>query len=268
MSPPRPWGKMPLPDEETVPLRLGARDLWLRRSAGELRVASTENGGEPDAPQESEPTPEPPEDVSWSRWALPSGAHESVHLRPAFPDRPVILAPENPFHLVKGARTRVYAQVPVFISVELDMGPPLVLQEIPCHTLSDTWWGTFIDGELGYWCPTPAHPRWDQGMLTPHTALCPLHLRNPAQADLHVQKVALRAPTLTLFHQDGFLWADETKVTYRGEGAAADMEASGRPPPDAKEAELVASPRAPAKGSIPGRTFHRLLNLAPGASAR
>ena len=53
-----------------------------------------------------------------SRWA--SGDDEvEIEIRPVFPDRPLVLRPENPFHLLPEAQARVFVRVPLWIQVEV-----------------------------------------------------------------------------------------------------------------------------------------------------
>lgn len=261
--PPHPWGTLDLPHAGWAAVRVGLRDLWLERRKDEVRLshAAVEDVA---APQE----PAPPEDASWTRWALPSGSEGQVRLSPAFPDRLLVLQPEIGLFLAKGARARIYARVPLFVRVEVNERDPVLLEELFCATLSDTWWGTFMEGEMAYWLPTSAEPAWSPETVEPHVALCPMQLVNRGDSKLNVEKVALRAANLTLFEKDGAFWSDETEVLHYGDPDTAELRVSGRPPEEAKGAHKAASPREPVKGGLRGRTFSRLLNLSPMPPAR
>ena len=258
--PPPPWGQLQLPDEETVAVRVGPRDLWFSRQGSEVWLTHAP-GDDGDA--SGEPAASPEEDAEWARWAAPSDFEGEIRLRPALPDRPVVLVPERSFHLVRRARSRVYLRVPLFIQVELAGSHPQVLAEVPSVTLSDTWLGTFLEGRLAYWLPTGAEAVHDPGAALSHEAACPLSLANRTPASLEVQKVALRARHLSLFHHESGFWTDETKIVYREEGAEGEVETTGAVPPEAQGATLVADPRDPAKGGFRATTFSRLLSLSP-----
>lgn len=251
-DPPRPWGCYTVPDDENLPVRVGPRDLWLSHRHEEIWLAAA-----PVAPDEGPngPGPDPPDDGGWKRWATEPGRRD-VRLVPAFPDRPVIVQPERSFHLVGGTSARVFVRVPLFIRVELGTGE--LLEEIPTVTMSDTWWGGFLEGELCYWLATTARRTWSRELLEPHLAVCPLALHNRSDGDLHVEKVAFRVMHLCLFHGHGGFWADETRVRYQGDVEGSQIDTTGRAPQEAAGAPLVAPPRVPAPAGLRARTFHRL----------
>lgn len=254
-----PWGRIHVPDEAPLPRRIGPRDVWLLFRDGELRMASApvppELAGE-------EPDPEPPEGAAWSRWATPDGERE-IELRPALPDRPVVLEPEVPFSLLPRARARIYVRVPLWIRVELASGDRTVLKEIPTVAMSDTWWGGFFEGELCYWLPITARRDVRPDLLGPHLAICPLSLENRSAADLEVERLQLRMAHLTLFRDEVGFWSDESRVRYQGDTEGSQIQMSGRPPPKARTAERVTDPREPVARGFRARTFARLRTL-PG----
>lgn len=263
-----PWGRHTLPDEGTLPLRIGPRELWFAASEGEVWIGHAEapppGTDEPEHPL----SPEPPSDsgMQWSRWATPHGERE-IELRPAFPDRPLVLTPERSFRLLPRAEARVYVRVPLWIRIELRQGdgePGLFLEETPALAMSDTWWGDFMEGELTYWLPTTARRQMRPDLHLAHLGVCPLQMVNRSDDDLEVQKLAFRVPHLSLFAEEtGRFWGDETRVTYRGESEGSDIDISGRPPAEAEGARRAALPRSPLPRGFRARTFQRL-RVLPG----
>lgn len=286
---PHPWGVHRLPDDSTLALRLGARDLWLRRRKSEIQISERDRGrdsgdlgtwGYGSSPREPEP------DAEWSRWATP-GTEREVALRPILPDRPVVLEPEWPFRLLPGAEARVYVRVPLWIRIELLMddeaasdagmgttdapahrplpagGRGLKLVDLPAIQMSDTWWGEFYQGELAYWLPTTARRAMSRSLFAPHLAVCPLLMRNRADYDLQVERLALRVEHLSLFVHDGQIWSDESRVLYQGGEEGSQIEMTGRPPEEAPGGVLVTGPRTPLQRGLRARTFDRLRAL-PG----
>lgn len=190
-----------------------------------------------------------------------------MELRPALPDRTVVLKPEQAFRLLPRAEARVYIRVPLWLRIELPLsedGNSLLLESIPSLAMSDTWWGGFMEGELTYWLPTTARREIPAELHIPHVAVCPLQMTNESDMDLEVEKLAFRVAHLSLFvDAEGHLWGDETRVSYRGEVEGSQIDMSGGPPPDAGHALLVATPRAPLQKGFRARTFQRLMAL-PG----
>lgn len=255
-----PWGPIELSHGSTVAHRIGPRDQWFAFRENEIRIATAA------APEGlPEPTAEPPEEVEWSRWAVPKGEH-AVFLRPALPDRPVVLQPEVPFSLLPRTEARIYVRIPLWIRVEVATGDRTLLMEVPTVDLSDTWWGGFLEGELCYWLHTHARRGVRPELLQPYLAMCPLLLVNRSGMDLKVEKLAFRVAHLSLFLHQGGLWADESLVRYQGEAEGSEVQTTGKPPPEAAGAPQVVAPRLPTARSFSARTFARLRGL-PGMGA-
>lgn len=260
----RPWGRYTLSDRETITVRLGGRDVWIRRRDGEAQVAHTDRGpgaGDLALWGEGAPPAAPPEDVDWSRWA-PPGVAEEVEVRPVLPDRAVVLRPEWPFRLLSGSEARVYVRVPLSVRVDLRIEDDWrTLLTVPSVAMSDTWWGDLNAGELGYWLPTTARRSMQPSKFAPHLAVCPLHMRNATDAELEVEKLALRVAHLTLFQAERGIWADEARVLYLGHDEGSQIEMSGQPPAEAGAAIQVAAPKTRAHKGLRARTFHRIRAL-------
>lgn len=268
-SPPDPWGPRVLADAETVAVRIGPRDLWLRAQDHEVWVAHARSPdpGDPNEVVRGTPPPEPPADVGWSRWAPPAEERE-VALRPALPDRPLVLRPERDFTLLPGAEARIYVRVPLWIRVELrrpgsTAADAMPLLELPSTELSDTWWGGFFEGELCYWLSTTARREMRSDLTASHLAVCPLSMVNRSATDLAVQKLAFRVEHLGLFSSGLGIWTDTSIVSYQGDEEGSQIETTGRPPHEAGEAQRIADPRVPAGRGFRARTFMKLKEL-PG----
>lgn len=285
---PGPWGHHPLAEDEerTVdvgPLRLHLRrtkdEIWLAHEAlgrdGEASIvaeALTRGGGRERSPSSrsgggigDERESERGEDgeIEWSRWAVPSPS-DPIRLMPAFPDRPVVVEPDGPFHLARRARVRVYVRVPLHVRIGTGGAAEPAFARIPTVTLSDTWFGDFQEGELCYFLPTTARREIGHEHFAPHLAACPLELSNRADEELKVEKLALRVAHLSLFSREGDFWSDQAEVGYRGADLGSDLRMSGKPPAEAPEARLVVPPEVPAETGFRARTFARRIVQLPG----
>lgn len=267
---PAPWGRHPLPDDEPLSLELGPLLLRARRRAGEVWLAHEPGdwtrAGRAAAGARTGAGPagggEDPED--WVRWPLPDAGTE-LELTPILPTRPLVAEPEFAFRLLPRARARIFVRVPLWVRVSVPLeGEARELTEVPTVTLSDTWWGTPTEGELCWWLSTTARREVTSEVFEPHVAVCPLALVNRSDDELPVEKIAVRVAHLTLFSDEGRLWADGTRIRYRGVEEGSDLEFSGRPPDEAPDAVRVVEPReeAPSRG-FHARTFARLKSL-PG----
>jgi len=248
-----PWGRHTLPEIGEKSLRIGPRRLRMIFRDSEIRIA-VEDDFRTALP-----------DAAWTRWATPGGERE-IMLQPVFPDRAVVLEPEQPFHLLPRASARIYVRVPLWIRIQLPLAASptatLLLEETPTVSLSDTWWGGMAEGELAYWLTTTARREMRPELFQPHLAVCPLLVTNGANADLRVEKLSLRVAHLSLFAREGELWSDECRVSWQGEGEESRVAVGGQPPAEAPDAVAVTAPRAPVQRGLRARTFGRLATLS------
>jgi len=243
-----PWGVKRVPEGGQVTVEVGPLSLRLAQEAGEIRVAAL--------PEEVEPDDEP----DWIRWA-PVTWDGELALTPTFPDRTLVVQPEDAFWLLAGAEARIYVRVPLWVRIETLGSHRTHLVSLPTVESSDTWWGTLEEGELCYWIQTTARRRMVSGWAF-HLAACPLQLVNRSDDDLNVDKIALRVEYLSLYADgDRAIWADETRVLYLGESEGSRLDVAGSPPAEAPEAKLLAPPRTRMARGLRARTFARLRSI-------
>lgn len=241
------WEPFALPEDTPVLRRIGPVSVWLLRKAGELWIQAV--------PSSDSATPDaPPSDGIWKRWALRNGDH-SARLRPILPDRSIIVKPEYEIHLLKGSHVRTYTRVPIWIGIEVIGETTVLITEIPAQVLSNTWFGSFTDGELCYWLATSARRSMPLELIQPHHAVCIMDIRNLSDNDLKVDKICLRVERMSLFEHAGHLWADDTEITYEGDDDAAQIKNDGLPPVEVKDAVKVNDPRHPHKRGLAERAF-------------
>lgn len=228
-------------------LRLGSLRLTIASAAGEIRMAWAHDD-------------RPPE---WTRWAAGQWSGR-IGLTPVHPDRLVVVKPEREFRLLRGARARIYLRVPLHVQVEALGLSPRTLVTIPTDPLADTWWGTSLEGELGYWLDTRARRAIQDDEFLEHLCICPIQLENDSPDHLLVDRIALRVAHLSVYRDGTRLWADETRVRYLGEEAWSRIEMSGNAPTEAPESERVAPPVLPLPRGFTARTFARLKSSLEG----
>jgi hypothetical protein len=254
-----PWGEHTLRGREGLAFRIGPLSLrleeregevWLARRTSDERASSVVPGGARDPAADERPH-------GWTRWAT-AGWDGRVALTPAFPDRPVVVEPEGSFWLVRGARVRIYVRVPLWVNVEALGDERTSLARIPTMVGSDTWWGSFQEGELCYWFATSARRAVEDSLFQPHLAMCPVQLENISSDSLRVERIALRVAYLSLYTQGGRIWADETSVRYQGEAEGAQLDVAGSPPPEAPGAERLVPARLRMTRGVRAATFARL----------
>lgn len=258
-----PWGRHALESGETLDVEVGPLALWIRSRADEIWVAHDPGDWTRTGRGSDRRPPSRPDVGDWVRWPVP-GEPGEVALSPVFPPRPVVVEPAHSFRLLPRAEARVFVRIPLWARLALPSADGRTLAEVPSVVLSDTWWGTPFEGELCYWLATTARREVPPDVFGPHLAMCPLRLSNRSDDELPVEKIALRVAHLSLFGEDGHLWADETRVRYRGVDEGSEVEITGSRPGEAGDAVKAAEPRVtPPRRGFRARTFSRLKSF-PG----
>ena len=147
------WGKFEIKENNIYFWQIGDLKLWCKRSADELQIAYNHKNEQDEITTGIDETPE---DKSWSRWSFKKTKKIEIKISPQFPDRPVVVKPESPFSLAKGTSAKIYIRIPLWFRIELTGKSTDTIQDIPTVILSNTWFGTFFEGELCYWISTGA----------------------------------------------------------------------------------------------------------------
>ncbi len=202
------------------------------------------------------------EKTTWSRWAVKKEITK-LQIKPQMPDRPVIIKPESPFRIVKNSHAQIYVRIPVWIQLGISGRHTYPLLDIPTIILSNTWFGTFLEGELCYWVSSGVRRQIEIDPDRPYMAICPIFLSNKSNEDLLVEKLALRVTNLSLYMENNQLWAGDTSIIYKGEQEISQIEFPQGPPVDAKSAKLINTARITSKKGLSIKTFSTLKDL-PG----
>jgi hypothetical protein len=253
------WGEHEINGEKVCSWRIGSLLLRYKRTADEVMIAYQYiNPGD----EKKSDTKEPPEDITWLRWTM-KDQHSRIKLNPLFPDRPVVVKPESLFQITRGGEARIYVRVPLWLEVTIPSQKPIKLIDIPAVILSNTWFGTFFEGELCYWVSSSARREIDEDPGRPYLAICPIQLINEGEEDLPIEKICLRVENLSLFYNDVQLWSDETRVYCKSKEGVSQIKVAGSPPKEASSARLLTPPRRPLKKGLAAKTIASLIDL-PG----
>lgn len=250
MSPPTHWwGDHSLAVSQTGSWRLGDLAIWATRSATEWSfLYRYEEGCASDRAETRLPTNEAPPEISDARVSGRRIAFrsttDSLKLRPALPDRPLVVRLEAPLTIPGGEVVCVYVGLPLWARFET--GPSSInLIDIPICRVSDSWFGQLAGaGELCYASKTSA--RQDLAMLPPTQtrARAAVRIENRVESALSLETLRLPVGNLSLFSDDlGRLWTQTIDLIHEEEGESAALELGNLPPSHATGAQLLAGPR-------------------------
>lgn len=204
---------------------------------------------------------EGPDDSLWTRWVVKE-ASQNIIIEPQFPESSVVVKPENSFNLLPDAEARIYVRVPLWIKIKLPGKKKQEFDSWPTVVMSNTWFGDFMEGELCHWLSSHARRSFDSSTYKPHQIVCPVQIRNISQDELLVEKICIRVTTLAIYQHEGVLWANESKIFYRGKEDVSKIQVTQGPPVEAKGGERLAAPQESIQKNFVARTFTNLKSLS------
>ena len=251
------WAVYNVPQDEPLRITIGPLSIWCLKRKKELCLAwrNCEDTDELDRDQA-------PKAKEWQRWAVKQ-INPRIEIKPVFPDRPVLIKPENPIKITENARVRIYVRVPIWIRISLVEDPSTQLIEIPVVTLSNTWFGTYLEGDLCYWISSGTRQDIEADITRPYLTICPLQLINGSEADLDVEKICLRVEHLSMYYSNGQLWGGKTTMTYKGMSEISEVKYDQTKPTEAQKGMFISEPRAIVLKSLTEKTFSTIRDL-PG----
>lgn len=251
------WGEYEIPLNKTISWSIGDLNIWCIQEVNELKIAYQHL-----CVKKRKSVLNIPEDINWNRWAL-SDKETKIRITPVMPDRPVVVEPENHFRLVIGMAAKIYIRVPIWVKLTAINRKSIDLIEIPSVILSNTWFGSFYEGELCYWISSGARRHVEPSLDRPYLAIIPVQLINKSEEEFLVEKLCIRVSNLSLFYSDNQLWTDEMKLIYKGNHSVSEIQVGGKSPEESSGGDLISVPRKPLKKAFAAQSFASLKDL-PG----
>ena len=209
------WKPHAIGHNQTLDLCLGSLHLWVHRGREEWYIA-----------HENEPENEDRFSVGtsdalfdtnrdWTRWTL-GGNIENIQLKPRLPDRPLIVRPEMPMCLMPKQSVQFFVGIPIWMAITFGAKQEQVT-EVPTMPLSNSWFGSFTEGELCYAMKTTAKLHQEDLILSAQRAVFPVEIRNASHEKLNFERLCLRPQFLNIYQGDSCMWTSKARVSYRGE---------------------------------------------------
>jgi hypothetical protein len=263
------WGAFALDEQTGGEWQVGPSTLWLFRAERDWRVMhrpSTDPAADPMAHRSGAVVPlgeermhevlDAADDALVTHRFGVRQTDESVALRPALADRPVVARPEHSLSVLPDESVTLYVSTPVWVRIELE-NADRQLTEMPSHRMSDTWFGASTQaGTLCYATRTAGRLRLDQLPHRLHRAVTPLKVRNQAAEPLALERVQLPVPHLaTYVTPDEALWTDAVTMVHRTDREGAHVQVKEGAPADVAGADRIQAPREKSRGGLITSTF-------------
>ena len=225
------WGDYEVAANQTLRWQLGPKTFWITRGRNEWRVASA--GGDDPLDNQlviAEPAEEPAgDDIDVRRFASRS-EHRSIRLEPALPDLPVVVKTTQPFFVPAKEEITLYLSVPLWLRVYLD-GRDVELVDTPIARPSDTWFGPdTMTGEFCYALRTSARLHREDLPRRSHRAISTVRIQNNAPSVLHIERLKVPVPHLSVFaSNDGHLWTEALTLERKEDSDGTNVRLDDRP---------------------------------------
>lgn len=148
-----------------------------------------------------------------TQWRTVFGC-DSLELRPALPDLPVMIVPTEPVCVLRGARFRFILPVEPWIQlVAVRAGrPPEVILDIPTSVVHRVWFGSTEQGEPAYLAPLDPFTPGE----TAEGVHISVHIHNNSPAVLWFEQIAVRANELDVGVRQEELVTNPVSITFKG----------------------------------------------------
>lgn len=217
-------------EDRVTMVRLGPLRLWMARAEREWGFAF-EHGDGTDV-QDIAQIPEDvvPSGLNWTK-VLFEKAPREYQLRPAVPDRPVVVKPTFPVLIPEGEYGTFYCLLPCFVKILVSEGKKEnELITLASRKLSDTWFGTPTDGELCYSLPFTAERDLADLKPLPHHIICPIEVHNRSEEGLVFEKLCFRPRYIGIYCGDSRLWSSRVNITHEGSYKGTTVRYRNAPP--------------------------------------
>ncbi len=191
-----------------------------------------------------------PEDMqSQIRYTYSRPSNSFIKLTPILGDRAFVAKPTKPLMVLPGETVKIYMSIPLFVRVELEE-PYALIEEIPVLQSPRTWFGeSTIVGEVCYSTRIKAVLDRRELVQRPYRATSQLIIENRGDDSLHVERLKVPAPYLSLYqNEDGHFLTSVIHYIRDSSGHIKDVDIIAKE--DQENLTFLAGPRLKADASI------------------
>ena len=255
------WDRIEISVKQCVVWRFPAHSIWVERVDNEWHVLSlTSEGWRGEVRRETVSRSRKPDSSLWRHYL-----HKEVgpvQPIPVLPDKPVVVRPDRALTLLPGQAALFFPEIPVWFRLCTTAPRRLKIFEEAIVTLTKTWFGDAVNGELCYGLATRLHQGIDSVGPSTYLAVCPLSITNDSETDLVFEKICLHVENLNVFRSPKRLWTNRLNVVFRGPLQGTQIEIDHEAPRFEKGLVLFSEARQPSSGWNIRKTFGILKSFA------
>ncbi len=183
---------------------------------------------------------------------------QSLVISPKLADRPIVAKTNRPLYLPSGEGIRMIIGTPIWIHFQQAENE---LIELSTVKLSDTWFGSdTLTGELCYASETRARLSLDGVQTSPWKAFTAVHLLNSGEDGIHIERISIPVPNLTLYRGGSRFWTSPVRVTRTSSADIGEVRVSGKPPAHVLDPVEISAPRKKLEGGVVRRAMGLLFD--------
>jgi hypothetical protein len=196
-----------------------------------------------------------------------TGGEDELRFSPKLPDRPVVVFFRTPQRIPPGKRADFTLYLPVHCGVYAGGDKEQhLLMEVPSQTLTSTWFGDMLSGELCYGLSAALHaggpdggpPEDGYGVFFTRVGL---HLRNSSTTVLDFSKINIHTEHLSLYRDGEGMCSNEISIDFSGTDQVSQVHFGKRAPKGSGNVETLASARVDPESGFIKRSFSFLKSL-------
>lgn len=254
------WSKINIEPHRTYHWAIRKKELFLKKPGKEWMVSDQSQENFVSLPQYGE-VKEPKEDSEWQTF-IGDKRTDSVSVLPSLPDRPIVIMPTSNYKVLPNKSVLLYIPIPPWLQFYAGNNKKENLF-YECHSeeLSSTWFGEPDSGSLAYSFPFNLSQAMSPPAESGQSIICPIRLNNNSTEILDVQRLLLHCEYLNVYSEGKQLFANETKIKFKGEQNVSDVQYSNHAPSMLKNAVQIASARVTKSQSVITKSFHFIKSL-------
>lgn len=255
------WDSVDIAAGDCLLWSAGPLRIWLRRMEDEWQVAAQQGDHAAAADLVAARPVEPPEGIEWSRWR--GGRIEnSVQIQPVMPDRPLVARPLSPLHILPAHKEEFFIGIPLFLRVVIGKDRTADILETPSQTLSNTWFGDPMAGELCYSLATRARTDAAAVEAGPLEVISRVVIDNQHSEALHFERICLQSEYMSVYSTDAGLLSNDVAIVYQGEDKMSRIRYSKRAPQIEGKIARIGAARRPIEENMLKKSFSNFISHA------
>lgn len=234
------WGSFTLEESQSKFWRVGEAIIYIDRFTHEWHIGSSMTNQEPDPVADKELL-KPPANMKSKTYTFTTQAE--IRLKPVLPNYSLASQLETPLYIPGGEEVLLYISSPVWVQITTSNNK-VVLDEIPTHPLSLTWFGeNTIDGELCFAGNTFCSSQLKYVPAGADRIVSPMLIKNQSKKILCLEKINVPLPYLSVYSDThNFLWTEQLTVYNEGEDPPL-VQVSKGPPKAMRDIKLISRGR-------------------------